>query len=233
MWVKEETMPGLKKKIETLTLAAITAAVALTTPACSDQKTEDRTQYELSNQVLRDIETDGVRRGHYSEDVKALQSLINKKLPDGQKIAIDGYMYGAGKASETLAALESLSKGQLEDLMRNLSQKIEDEKLELWANGYINEHTPEEFKKFLQKRAHQKGQDGSATQEVQRALKAMGYNLKVDGEFGPKTFEAYEKAISNPKTATQFFKNLQKEIRETENNQFAEFYKKSRQNLHR
>lgn len=226
-------MSDLKRKIKTLALAAMTAATALTTAACSDQKTEDSklTQYELSNQVLRDIETDGVRRGHYSEDVKALQSLINKKLPDGQKIAIDGYMYGAGKASETLAALESLSKGQLEDLKRNLSQKINDEKLELWANGYINEHTPEEFKKFLQKRAHQKGQDGSATQEVQRALKAMGYNLKVDGEFGPKTFEAYEKAISNPKTATQFFKNLQKEIRKTENNQFVAFYKQS-QKLH-
>ena len=226
-------MSGLKKKIETLTLAAMTAATTalLIAPACSDQEKESKvTQYKLSNQVLSDIETDGVRCGHYSEDVKALQSLINKKLPDGQKIAIDGYMYGTGKASETLAALESLSKGQLEDLKRNLSQKIEDEKLELWANGYINKHTPEEFKKFLQKRAHQKGQDESATQEVQRALKAMGYNLKVDGEFGPKTFEAYEKAISNPKTATQFFKNLQKEIRKTENNQFAEFCKKSPQN---
>ena len=115
-------------------------------------------------------------------------------------------------------ALARMSNEQLQALGANLSEKIDVTILDSWAQGDISADARSTFNHMIQRRAEQQNNDGSATMELQRALNAMGFKLKVDGDCGQKTQEALARVFSSSQGIQAFAKRYKAERLKTQNN---------------
>ena len=176
-----------------------------------------------SNPSLQDVDS-----YVYSDELKALQILINRQLPTDKQMKVDGYLpnseisHHSGGTTRPLAefewALEGMSHTDLKTLNTNLSEKIDMTILDCWSNGDISPKARSTFNRMVQRRANQSANDGSATKEVQRALNAMGAKLAIDGNFGPQSKKALDAVFSSKEKLQAFVKCYKAERIKAQNN---------------
>ena len=175
----------------------------------------------LISQIYSNPSLDGIQSYQYSDELKALQTLINRQLPADKQMKEDGYLPNSEKDCRRLAefelALDGMSNDQLQALGTNLSEKIDMTILDTWAKGDVSNDARAAFNRMIKRRADQNNNDGSATMEMQRALNAVGANLTVDGDFGPKTQQALDKVFSSKGGIQAFAKHYKAERLKSQN----------------
>ena len=204
---------NLKERLAGLGAAAVVGAAAIFGGVQIHKNNQEKEALAAQKQALiSQIYSNPCLRGlqsyQYSDELKALQTLMNRQLPPDKQMKEDGFVPNSENGSRKLAehelAFEHMSNDQLRVLGANLSEKIDMTILDTWANGAVSDTARSTFNRMIQRRAEQNNNDGSATMEMQRALNAMGANLAVDGEYGPKTKQALDKVFSS-KSAIQIF----------------------------
>ena len=211
---------NLKKRLAGLGVATVVAATAVLGGGqiCKnnqEKKTQEAYRQTLIHQIYSNPSLNDVQSYVYSDELKALQILINKQLPAEKRIKEDGFLpnseinsYGekTSKVAEFKNALQEMPASALKNLHTNLSEKIDMTILDSWAKGDISKDARSAFNRMIQRRAEKKSNDGSATKEIQRVLNEMGENLVVDGEFGPKSKAALDNVFSSKSKLQSFAK---------------------------
>ena len=211
---------NLKGKLAGLGAAAVVGAAAIFGGVQIHKNNQEKEalaaqKQALITQIYSNPSLNGVQSYVYSDELRALQILINAQLPADKKIDEDGFLpntdHGRRKLAQFELALDDLSNAQLQALGKNLSEKIDMTILDCWAKGDVSNDARATFNRMIQRRAEQNNNDGSATMEIQRALNAMGARLGVDGSFGPKTQQALDRVFSSKEGIQAFAQHYKAE----------------------
>ncbi|MBE6449869.1 MAG: hypothetical protein E7013_04170 [Alphaproteobacteria bacterium] len=152
----------------------------------------------------------------YLEELKAFQILLNQELPEGQKVKEDGFNAWE-KKSQYEYALEALPEDSLKRLLHQLMPKIDRTVLQLWMKGDISRQSASTFDKMLERRAEAFNKDGTATKEVQLALRQIGFDVLVDGKYGKQTQAALANVFKSTKNIQMFAQAYNAERNKTDN----------------
>ncbi len=231
-------------KLKAVLAASVVGGASLFGVGCDDTYSETKVeqikkdlQYKEARYILTHNAMNNIQRYRFSNELYALQCIVNRHLQDDEKIMEDGMLPDyERKTPQVVRVMEKLPYDVFNKILKGLSERpfniIETEMLTSSKTKDINMN--DLFRTGFQRRMKElKGNDKLAVQELQRALNKCGYKLDVDGGYGKKTQTATREQLKTVDGRRVLLENYIQEVTATQIRKVEAQMQKGRENKKR